>query len=570
MVSGQIGGTQRGQKLELTWVGKEDRPRLEPRILIEDPALSYAASSRTEGDLFDNRLIQGDNLLALKALETEYAGRIKCIYIDPPYNTGAAFEHYNDGLEHSLWLTMMRDRLEILKLLLSEDGSIWINIDDNEAHYLKVLCDEVFHRRNFIANIVWQKRTSRENRAAIGSSHDHILVYAKCTAQEWKQHRNKLPPSGAGFSNPDNDIRGLWRSIPFTAQGFRANQMYPITTPSGKVLEPPKGRCWGATEPVFKKLLAESRIYFPKGGESRPRVKQFMGEEDGLVPSTWWTAADYGDNENAKKEILAVFSDKEPFCTPKPEKLIGGIIQIATRPGDIVLDSFAGSGTTGAVAHKMGRRWIMVELGNHAITHIAPRLQKVINGDDAGGITNEVGWTGGGGYRFDRLAPSLLVKDRWDNWVISKDYNPAMLAEAMCKHMGFTYGPSQDPIEYWRHGHSSERDFLFVTTYALTPDMLVALSYDVGPDRHLLICCKAFNSKQASKFENLTLVRIPQAILSTCEWARDDYSLRIANITNVTSESAETGSQPTLKPQIATKARAVVSPTLFDLADSEA
>ena len=254
-------------KLELTWIGKDARPRLEPRILLEDPQNSYHAALRVgQRDLFDNRLIFGDNLLALKALEQEYTGRLKCIYIDPPYNTGSAFEHYDDGVEHSLWLSLMRDRLDILWRLLEKGGSIWINIDDIEGHYLKVLCDEVFGRRNFVANLVWQKRTSRENRAAIGSSHDDILVYAASGPQEWKNFRNRLPANDEGYGNPDNDKRGLWRSIPFSAQGYRANQMYKIESPTGVILDPPKGRCWGATKPVFKQYLEEKRVYFPKGG----------------------------------------------------------------------------------------------------------------------------------------------------------------------------------------------------------------------------------------------------------------------------------------------------------------
>jgi adenine-specific DNA-methyltransferase len=326
-------------KLELTWIGKENRPRLEPRILLEDPSKSYHAAQRVgDRDIFDNRLIFGDNLLALKALEQEFAGKVKCVYIDPPYNTGAAFEHYDDGVEHSLWLSLMRDRLELLKRLLDPTcGSIWINIDDIEGHYLKVLCDEVFGRRNFVANIVWQKRTSRENRAAVGSSHDDILVYAMCGAQEWKKYRSKLPPNDAGYSNPDNDPKGVWRSIPFSAQGYRANQMYDITTPTGKVLQPPKGRCWGATEPEYKRHLADGRVYFPKGGNGRPRIKQYPDEVEGLTPMTWWPASEAGDNEEAKKEILELFTDIEPFDTPKPERLLNRILEIASRPGDWVL-----------------------------------------------------------------------------------------------------------------------------------------------------------------------------------------------------------------------------------------
>ncbi|MFC0708907.1 site-specific DNA-methyltransferase [Azorhizophilus paspali] len=522
-------------RLELTWIGKDKRPRLEPRILIEDKALSYRAEASTplQGDLLaderppsfhDNLLIQGDNLLALKALESKYAGEVKCVFIDPPYNTGSAFTHYDDGLEHSLWLTMMRDRLEIIRNLLADEGSLWITIDDNEAHYLKVLCDEVFGRRNFVANIVWQKRTSRENRAAVGSAHDHLLIYAKCGAVDWKSTRQLLPANNAGYANPDNDPRGEWRSIPFSAQGHRPNQMYKIKTASGDFVDPPKGRCWGATEPVYLEYLKDNRVYFPNGGAGKPRIKQFRGEEKGLVPMTWWDAEFAGDNEAAKKEILALFPDDEPFGTPKPEQLLERVIHIATRPGDLVLDSFAGSGTTGAVAHKMGRRWIMVELGEHCHTHIVPRLRKVIDGEDQGGISKAVNWQGGGGFRYLRLAPSLLKKDQWGNWVINPAYNAEMLAEAMCKHMGFTYAPSQ--THYWMHGHSSETDFIYVTTGSLSHDQLRLIGEEVGSERSLLICCKAFMA-DAEAFPNLTLKKIPRAILGKCEWDHDDYSFSI-------------------------------------------
>ncbi len=517
----------RNPKLELTWIGKENRPKLEPRILLEDPAKSYHAKHRvTDGDIFDNRLIFGDNLLALKALETEFAGKVKCVFIDPPYNTGSAFTHYDDGLEHSIWLSLMRDRLEIIRRLLSEDGSLWITIDDNEAHYLKVLCDEVFGRGNFVANAVWQKRTSRENRAAIGSSHDHLLIYAKQGALAWKSARQLLPPNDAGYSNPDNDARGSWRSIPFSAQGFRPNQMYKIRMPTGKFVEPPKGRCWAATEAVFESYLKDSRVYFPNDGAGRPRIKQFRGEEKGLVPMTWWDAQFAGDNESAKKEILALFRDTDPFGTPKPEKLLFQIIHIATNPNDLVLDSFAGSGTTGAVAHKMGRRWIMVELGEHCHTHIIPRMKKVIEGEDPGGITKAVNWKGGGGFRYYRLAPSLLERDKWGNWVINKDYNAAMLAEALCKLEGFSYAPSD--ATYWQHGHSTERDFLYVTTAALNHKQLQQLSDDVGPERSLLVLCPAFRGRD--EYPNLTVKKIPKQVLNRCEWGHDDYSLRVENL----------------------------------------
>ena len=515
-------------KLELTWIGKEHRPKLEPRILLEEPDKSHHAKHRvSDEDIFDNRLIRGDNLLGLKALEQEFAGKVKCVFIDPPYNTGSAFEHYDDGLEHSIWLSLMRDRLELLKRLLASNGSLWITVDDNESHYLKVLCDEVFGRSNFIANIIWQKRTSRENRAAIGSSHDHILVYSAMKAVDWKDHRNLLPSTDAGFSNPDNDPKGPWRSIPFSAQGWRPNQMYPIVTPNGATLDPPKGRCWGATEEVFKRYQKEGRVYFPNGGNGRPRIKTYAGEEKGLVPNSIFMASEAGDNQAAKKEILELFSEEEVFATPKPEKLLYLILQIATNPGDLVLDSFLGSGTTAAVAHKMGRRWIGIELGEHCETHCLPRLKKVVDGEDPGGITQAVGWKGGGGFRYYRLAPSLLEKDKWDNWVVSKEYNAAMLAEAICKLEGFSYEPN-DSL-YWQHGHSTERDFIYVTTAKLTHEQLQELSDEVGSDRSLLVVCSAFRGPKEG-YPNLTVKKIPNAVLSRCEWGKDDYSLKVENL----------------------------------------
>ena len=514
------------QKLELTWIGKEKRPRLEPRILLEDSGKSYHAGHRvTDGDIFDNRLIFGDNLLALKALEQEFSGKVKCVFIDPPYNTGSAFTHYDDGLEHSIWLSLMRDRLEIIRRLLSEDGSLWITIDDNEAHYLKVLCDEVFGRTNFVANIVWQKRTSRENRAAIGSAHDHILLYAKNGSISWKETRNLLPANDVGYANPDNDPRGEWRSIPFSAQGYRPNQMYQIQTPLGEWVDPPKGRCWGATETVFQAHLADNRVYFPNGGNGRPRIKQFRTDEKGLVPMTWWTAEFAGDNEAAKKEALLLSADSDAFGTPKPEELLWRVLTIATNPNDLVLDSFAGSGTTGAVAHKMGRRWIMVELGEHCHTHIIPRLKKVIDGEEQGGITEAVNWQGGGGFRYYRLAPTLIVNDRWGNPVINPEYNAAMLAEALCKLEGFQFAPS-DAI-YWQHGFSTEQDFIYVTTANLSHEQLQELSDEVGEGRSLLVLCTAFRGRE---YAHLTVKKIPRQVLSRCEWGHDDYSLKIENL----------------------------------------
>ena len=519
-------------KLELTWIGKEIRPKLEPRILLEDPEKSYHAPHRvTDHDLFDNRLVFGDNLLALKALEQEFSGKIKCIYIDPPYNTGSAYEHYDDGLEHSIWLTLMRSRLEILWTLLSPDGSFWISIDDDEMPYLRVLMDEVAGRDKFLAQNVWQKRYSRENREAIGDVHEYVIVYAKDPAG-FKERRNKVPlteEQAKVYKNPNNDPKGRWRPIPMTAQEGHATpeQFYEIIAPEGKVHKPPEGRCWGLSQKTFERLRAEGRIWFGKDGNSQPNVIRYLSEVEGMVPWTWWPSEEVGHTDEAKKEIHALFGKVDAFETPKPERLMHRIITIATVKGDLVLDSFAGSGTTGAVAHKLARRWIMVELGEHCHTHIIPRLKKVVDGTDQGGISEAVKWKGGGGFRYYRLAPSLLQQDRWGNWVINKEYKPEMLAQAVCKLEGFTYEPS-DTI-YWQHGHSTEQDFIYVTTQNLSHDQLQQLSDEVGPSRTLLVMCSAFRSKP-DRYPNLTIKKIPKAVLSRCEWGKDDYSLQVENL----------------------------------------
>lgn len=531
-------------KLELTWIGKDIRPRLEPRILIEEPEFSYHAKARRDGDIFDNLLIHGDNLLALKALETDPSvrGKVKCIFIDPPYNTGEAFEHYDDGLEHSMWLGMMRDRLEILKNLLTNDGSIWITVDDNESHYLKVVCDEIFGRKNFIANVVWEKTAGRKNDTYISSAHDHILAYA-ANLDTWKSTRNLLPRSEsqiARYQNPDNDPRGPWiQGADSTAKSGSENLRYEVTLPSGRKVVPPKGNYWRFSPTSFAKALEENRVYFGKDGDSLPIVKKYLTDvQDGLVPRTWWPSSEVNSNQGAKRDHLRkLLPHIEPFATPKPEQLLERIIHISSNPGDLVLDSFAGSGTTGAVAHKMGRRWIMVELGDHAKTHIVPRLQKVIDGTDKGGVTEATAWRGGGGYRFARLAPSLMEKDAWGNWVIRAEYNPAMLAEAMCKHFNYTYAPSTE--HFWMHGHSSETSYIYVTTNSLTGTQLRALSDEVGEHRSLLICCSAYEEAGTNALSNLTIRKIPGAVLDRCEWGKDDYSLKISSLPMMHEEDEE-------------------------------
>lgn len=396
----------------LTWTGKEDALRaasLVPFRLLEPHTAVEAGIVGDPKGAQDNLLIQGDNLEALKALLPYYAGRVNCIYIDPPYNTGSAFKDYDDNLEHSIWLSVIYPRLELLRELLAEDGSIWVSIDDDEGIYLRAIIDEIFGRDKFIACNVWQKRYSRENREAIGDSHEYVVIYAKDPAR-FKANRNLLSIEAKQrklFKNPDKDPRGDWQSISLTAQGFRPNQMYEIIGPSGRSHHPPEGSCWKVIRSEYDRLLSDNRIYFGKDGDGVPRRKLFLTEAEGLVPWTWWPHDEVGHTDEAKKENQVLFGSDKVFSTPKPERLLQRIIHIATKPGDLVLDSFLGSGTTAAVAHKMGRRWIGIEMGDHAVTHCLPRICKVIEGEQ-GGISETVGWKGGGGFRFVKLGETLF------------------------------------------------------------------------------------------------------------------------------------------------------------------
>ncbi|GAA1785617.1 site-specific DNA-methyltransferase [Nostocoides veronense] len=378
-------------KYDYAWVDPNDPRAREVKSIEVVERVGEVGGPTGAGE---NLLIIGDSGDALRSLGTipEYAdtylGQVKLVYIDPPFNTGQTFEHYADQMEHSIWLTMMRDRIRDIKPLLADDASIWVHLDDAEVHRMRVLLDEEFGADRCASQIVWQKRTTRENRSAFSDNHDHILVYTNCPVTEWRETRNRLPRTEA-TNNPDNDPRGPWDSIPFTAQGFRANQMYSITTPTGVEHQPPANRCWGAVESEYQRLLSDGRIYFPKGGNGKPRIKQFASEAPGLVPQTIWPSVEVGENDEAKREIQSLFPGQSPFDTPKPERLLSRIVHIGSNPGDLIVDFFGGSGTTAAVAHKMGWRWLTVELAEtNACLFTVPRLRRVVEGQDPGGVTS--------------------------------------------------------------------------------------------------------------------------------------------------------------------------------------
>ena len=549
-------------RLELTWIGKENRPQLEPRILVEDPEKSYHAAQRvTDNDLFDNRLIFGDNLLALKALEQEFTGKIKCIYIDPPFNTGQAMEHYDDGVEHSIWLSLMRDRFELLQRLLMRGGTLAVHIDDNELGYLIVLLDEIFGRSNRLY-IVTFKQGSATGHKAINpgcvNTTNYIVLYANGKTS-WSPNRvftgRERDARYGQFIVNIKDHYEEWK-ITTLMTAFAASRGLKEKDARQLVKEQPElldeyvldnaKSVMQLARPNYNSVSAEARALIDRS-QANPKCIYKL-ERQG-----------YSDIYLIGGKRILFYSDKlklidgqyvagEPLTTlwddvlsnnlhaeggvefpkgKKPEALIKRVFDLATAPGDWVLDSFAGSGTTGAVAHKMGRRWIMVELGEHCHTHIIPRLRKVIDGEDQGGISKAVNWQGGGGFRYYKLGPSLIVKDEWDNPVINPEFNAAMLAEAMCKLEGFKFEPNADI--YWQQGHSSETDFIYVTTQMMTWEMLAHLSDEVGPNRSLLICCGAFRC-DVTQFDNLTVKKIPKAVLKKCEWGHDDYSLEIKNL----------------------------------------
>ncbi len=435
----------------------------------------------------------------------------------------------------------MRDRAERFRELLSDDGSLWVFLDDNEAHYMKVLCDEVFGRQNFVQTVIWQRKASPANDAKwLSNDHDYILIYAK-NKESWRPYRlERSEAQNSYYTNPDGDPRGPWNSVTYTCNKSadeRPNLYYAITNPSiGLEVWPKRTAVWRCGKETHADNVVNNLLYWGKNGKSSsPRLKRFLEKAKPVVPRSVWLHDDVGHTQSAMEESKLLFPGAA-FPTPKTEAVIARILQIATLEGDIVLDSFLGSGTTAAVAHKMKRRWLGVELSEAANTYCALRLKKVIDGRDDGGISETVGWQGGGGFRFFNLAPSLLDKDKWGNWIVSKQYNPEMLAEATCKLEGFQYSP--DSEVFWSHGRSTERDYIYVTTQNLSREQLEFISEQVGPERTLLICCGAFRGNP--DFSNLTVKKLPQAVLSRCEWGRDDYSLNVSEQAPVVAAAKST------------------------------
>lgn len=521
------------QKLELTWIGKGQEPAVEPRILLHDASRDYGDPAA------NNMLIHGDNLLALKALEQEFAGQVKCVYIDPPYNTGSAFEHYDDNLEHSTWLSLMVPRLRILRNLMSDDGSIWISIDDDEGHYLKVLCDEVFGRDNFINTVIWEKKFSPQNDAKwLSDSHDFVLVYAKVKATWRPNLLERTTDMDDRYSNPDNDPRGPWASSDLTVRTYNESCDYPITTPSGRVVTPSESRCWGVNKERFDELVSDNRIWFGARGNNVPRIKTFLSEvQGGLVAMTLWKHTEVGNNQDAKKEAKK-FNLDSPFATPKPEHLIQRVLTLGSNYGDLVLDSFLGSGTTAAVAHKMGRRYIGIELGEHCYTHCLPRLKAVVDGEQ-GGISKAQDWQGGGGFKFYELAPTLIVADKHGQPVISNKYNAQMLVAAIAKLNGYDYVPDADV--FWKQGKSQVGSYIFVTTEYLTAAQLDDISRDLPEYERLLICAPAFDIGLGKRYENINVRKIPQSVLDKCKYGVDNYNLNIVNPPELDEDEWEDG-----------------------------
>lgn len=570
------------QKLELTWVGKNEQEEIEPRILVENPELSHIYETAANGQVkminddgtFENMLIHGDNLLALKALEQDFAGQVKCIYIDPPYNTGSAFEKYDDNKEHSIWLNLMDMRLKILYNLLSEDGKMFVSIDDSEVAYLQVLLDSIFGRNNFVANLpTIMNLKGNQDQYAFAGTHEYTLVYCK---DKEKAVFNMFPIDEDELEKEweEDEIGYFKKGATLRATGEeqkrtdRPKMFYPILVKDGiveaisieeykkifsngefddnflnnlieeykasgyiVVLPMESSTSYGRWRWGFDTFLSNYRteIIATKSGNSYSFCKKqrpSIGDIPTKKPKTLFYKAEYSSG-NGTAQIKKLFG-YNAFPYPKPEELIKDILTIGSNPGDLVLDSFLGSGTTCAVAQKLGRKWIGIEMGDHAYTHCKVRLDKVISGEDQGGISKSINWQGGGSYRFYELAPSLVVKDKYGKEIINPEYNANMLAAAMAKHEGFKYSPDKENV--YKQGFASEKSFIFTTTTHLTAEYLDEIATHFADDEFLVINCKSFDGNISNNYKNIKIKKIPQSILGKCVFGKDNYNLNIINL----------------------------------------
>lgn len=565
------------QRLELTWIGKGQEPEVEPRILLHDPSKDYGDPNS------ENMLIHGDNLLALKALEQQYAGQVKCIYIDPPYNTGAAFEYYDDNLEHSIWLGLMYPRIKLLYSLLKDGGSLWVSIDDIECHYLKVILDEVFGRNALVADITYERSGS----AGLGqgglfvNTSEHILIYAKgafsynkilgSTLLEFKtmkRYNKVLVQEGTRelvdefisksngkpvriYRHTDFEIRTIsLRDFEHREREIRAEFLTDFERLFRTNNVQKENQFQNELMSRMDKQYLYTVDYIPSRGKNKDKpttlyyynaelfawLKDTAYVEDGNIVKTN-NLTTVWRHEDIPKADLANEGGVDFPRSKKPEQLIKRILQIATNEGDLVLDSFLGSGATAAVAHKMHRRYIGVEMGNHAYTHCKVRLDSVIDNTDPRGITSSTNWHGGGGYKFYELAPTLIVKDKHGNDVFSDKYNAQMLVAAVAKVNGYFYAP--DPDVFWKQGYSQDNSFIYVTTQYLTATMLDSLAKEVDAFESLLICAPAFDVGLNKRYDNITVKKIPQSVLDKCEYGVDNYNLNIVEVPECDEEEWE-------------------------------
>lgn len=558
-----------GNKLELNWIGKENNLKIEPRILIKDPSKSYGLSDT------GNMIIHGDNLLALKALEQEYAGSVKCIYIDPPYNTGNAFEHYDDNLEHSIWLNLIFERIKILYKLLKNDGIFWVSIDDRECHYLKVICDEIFGRSSFIADITYERSGS----AGLGqggvfvNNSEHILVYKKGdliindvlgstkleikTMKRYNKVLNKVGErelveefisksngksvkiykhknfeintiSLKGVNNKDQELKIREEFLLNFDKLFRTNNVQKENEFQNDLLSKMDKKYLYTVDYVPSRGKYKDKLttlyYF--NAELFAWLKDTSFIEDGQIMktnklTTVWSHADIPKADLANEGKVDFPRSK------KPEQLMKRIIELSTDEGDIVLDSFLGSGTTAAVAHKLKRRYIGIELGDHAYTHCLPRLKSVIDGTDKGGVTKSTGWVSGGGFDFYELAPTLILLDNFGNEIINPDYNSEMLAQAVAKYENFIFNPHNEI--FWKQAQASENAFLYTTTQHLTFEYVNSIFQEMKENEYLIICCKSYDSTIQKQFKKITIKKIPNSILKNCEFGIENYNLSSFN-----------------------------------------